>query len=80
MKSCLFCKGDIEIHKVDHMHKWGNEFYLVENIQAEVCKQCGEIFFLPETLKTIDKYVKEKKVNQRTIRVPVIELSDLPAM
>ena len=62
------------------MHKWANEFYLVQNIQAEVCKQCGECFFLPDALKAIDKYVKEKRTNQRTIKVPIIEMSDLPAM
>ena len=80
MKTCPFCKGDIEIRRVDHMHKWADEFYLVENIQTEVCKQCGEIFFLPGTLKMIDKYVKEKRDSQRTIKVPVIEMSDLPGM
>ena len=62
------------------MHKWADEFYLVENIQTEVCKQCGEIFFLPDTLKMIDKYVKEKRINQRTIKVPVIEMPDLSGM
>ena len=53
-------------------------FILLKTFETEVCKQCGEIFFLPDTLKMIDKYVKEKRTNQRTIKVPVIEMSDLP--
>ncbi|MEK6657697.1 MAG: YgiT-type zinc finger protein [Nitrospirota bacterium] len=76
MKTCPFCKGKIEIRKISHMHKWSNEFYLFENIQAEVCRQCGEAFFLPETLKLIDRYVMEKKTTQKTICIPVIEMSN----
>jgi len=26
MKTCPFCKGNIEIRKISHMHKWGEEF------------------------------------------------------
>jgi len=50
-------------------------FILFKNIEAEVCKQCGEVFFLPETLKLIDKHVAEKKTFKETICVPVIEMS-----
>jgi len=77
MKTCPFCKGGIEIRKINHMHKWGDEFYLFENLEAEVCRQCGEAFFLPETLKKIDKYVIDKKRSQKTITIPVIEMSDV---
>lgn len=34
-------------------------------------------FFLPDTLKMIDKYVLEKKTGKKTISVPVIEMSDM---
>lgn len=76
MKTCPFCKGEIEVRKISHMHKWGDEFYLFENMQAEVCRQCGETFFLPDTLKLIDRYVMEKKTSQKTICIPVIEMSN----
>ncbi|MEF9426883.1 MAG: YgiT-type zinc finger protein [Candidatus Mariimomonas ferrooxydans] len=75
MKTCPFCKGNIEIRKINHMHKWDREFYLFENIQTEVCGQCGEVFFLPDTLKLIDKYVMEKKTGKKTMCIPVIEMS-----
>lgn len=77
MKTCPFCKGNIEIRKINHMHQWGEAFYLFENIEAEICSQCGETFFLPDTLKTIDKFVIEKKISQKTINIPVIEISDM---
>ena len=77
MKTCPFCKGNIEVRKINHMHKWGSEFYLFENVQTEVCRQCGEVFFLPDTLKLIDKYVIEKKSGQKTLCIPVIEMSNM---
>ncbi|MBI5194961.1 MAG: YgiT-type zinc finger protein [Nitrospirae bacterium] len=77
MKTCPFCKGNIEVRKINHMHKWGSEFYLFENVQTEVCRQCGEVFFLPDTLKLIDKYVMEKKSGQKTLCIPVIEMSNM---
>jgi YgiT-type zinc finger domain-containing protein len=76
-KTCPFCKGNIEIRRISHMHQWGEEFYLFENIEAEVCGQCGETFFLPGTLKAIDKFVTEKKKSEKTISIPVIEMSDM---
>lgn len=77
MNTCPFCKGDIDTRKINHMHKWKDEFCFFKNIKAEVCKQCGEVFFLPDTLKLIDKCVVEKKKGKKTISVPVIEMSDL---
>jgi len=59
------------------MHKWGDEFYLFENISTEVCRQCGEVFLAPEILKAIDKIVIEKKSARKTITIPVIEMSDV---
>jgi YgiT-type zinc finger domain-containing protein len=77
MKTCPFCKGDIDTRKINHMHKWKDEFYLFKNIKVEVCKQCGEVFFSPDTLKLIDKCVVEKKKGKKTISIPVIEISDM---
>jgi YgiT-type zinc finger domain-containing protein len=61
MTTCPFCKGGIEIRRVNHMHEWGNEVYLFENISEEVCSECGEVFWAPETLKAIDQHAMEKK-------------------
>jgi YgiT-type zinc finger domain-containing protein len=77
MKTCPFCKGDIETRKVSHVHKWGNEYYLFENVQTEVCRQCGEIFFYPETLKLMDEYVKGDKKSEKRISIPVIKMPDM---
>lgn len=77
MKTCPFCKGNIDICKINHMHRWKDAFCLFKNIRAEVCNQCGEVFFSPDALKLIDKCVVDKKNGENTISVPVIEISDM---
>lgn len=74
MKTCPFCKGLIEVKAIEHLHKWGNDIY--RNVQAEVCQQCGEVFLHPDSLKSMDKCVKEKKKGYEVISVPVINLSE----
>ena len=76
MKTSPFCKGNVEIQQISHIHKWGDEYYLFENVQTEVCKQCGEAFFQPETLKTMDEYIRGNKSSEKTICIPVIKMPD----
>lgn len=53
------------------MHTWGDTFILFENIDAEVCTQCGEVYFTPDVLELIDKKTQDLVI-ERTIEVPVV--------
>jgi len=72
MEKCYFCKGKIVKEKVKHLHKWGEKYILFENIEAEVCKQCGEVYFSPEILEMMDKKTKEITVPEKVITIPVV--------
>ncbi len=76
MKNCPFCKGNIKEVKVVHLHRWGKEIYLFENVTVEVCSQCGETFFAPEVLELMDNHVKEKQKPYKTVTIPVIKLTE----
>lgn len=58
MKSCFYCKGPIKQRRIEHMHRWGGRHYLIKNVRAEVCEQCGETFLPPASLKAIDRVVE----------------------
>lgn len=75
MNTCPFCKGTVEEKNIEHIHRWGDELYLFEDVRAEVCKQCGEAFLFPETLKAIDTIVREKPKAERTKCIPVISMA-----
>ena len=76
MKTCPFCKGNIKEETIDHLHRWGKEMYLFENVTAEVCSQCGETFFAPEVLELMDNHIKGKLKAEKTISIPVIRLTE----
>ena len=74
MEKCYFCKGTMVKKKIKHLHKWGEKYILFENLNVEVCKQCGEVYLPPEALDMIDKKTKQELKPKRTIAVPVVAL------
>lgn len=74
MEKCYFCKGVMEKRKIQHLHKWGKKYIMFENLEAEVCRQCGEVYLSPEILELIDKKTKEEAKPKKTILVPVVAL------
>jgi len=74
MSRCYFCKGELVVKRIQHLHKWGTQFVLFENIKAEVCKQCGETYFPPEALELMDEKIAHLPKVRKTIPVPVIAL------
>ena len=71
MKSCYFCKGLVEVRRIEHIHRWQGKIYLFRNIEAEVCSQCGEVFLLPEALKYMDKIAQSPGKAEKEITIPV---------
>lgn len=71
MKKCYFCKGSVEVKKIEHLYHWKGHFYLFKNIKAEVCSQCGETFLFPKTLKYMDQVVQSPGKIKQQITIPV---------
>ncbi len=69
MKRCYFCGGKIVSKRIRHVHQWGDKIVLFENLEAEVCTQCGEVYLPPKTLEFIDKEAKEKP--HKLVSIPV---------
>ena len=76
MKTCPFCKGKVRESCIDHVHRWGSEMYLFEDVTAEVCSQCGEVFLAPVMLELMDEYVKKGLQSDKTVTIPVIKLTE----
>ena len=75
MKTCYFCKGKIINKRVRHVHHWGDEIVIFENVPAEVCTQCGEVYFSPEVLGMMDKATLGRTPPDKSISVPVFSLT-----
>lgn len=57
---CEFCDGVTETKSVNRTFKrFGREFDF-ENIEAEVCPKCGEIYFDGKMLKEIEEKIRRQ--------------------
>jgi YgiT-type zinc finger domain-containing protein len=74
VKQCFFCKGPIEEQRIEHVHRWNGRLYILRNVPAEVCSQCGEVFFGPSVLKAMDEVVSHHGKPQEHLSVPVYVL------
>lgn len=72
--TCEFCDGATVKKKVRRQHWLNGRLYIVENVEAEVCPECGERYFHATTLDQIDRVLEaEHKVKQQLL-VEVVSL------
>ena len=69
---CEFCDSDTTTKKVRKHHWFEGELYLVENVEAEVCSECGERYFHATTLDRIDQMIREDHPAKRILSVKVL--------
>ncbi len=55
---CEFCGGETANKKVRKMHWVQQKLYIVDDVQAEVCRECGERYYHATTLDIIDQLLK----------------------
>ena len=74
MSMCPFCKGRVHPERVEHVHRWGERLVILRNVPADVCTQCGEVFFGPEALRAMDAVVTGDLTPEQHRSVPVYTL------
>ena len=52
---CEFCGGKTIKRKVRKVHWLHQQLYIVDDVEAEVCQDCGERYYHATTLDTIDR-------------------------
>ena len=60
--------------KVKRQHWLRGKLYIVEDVEAEVCKECGERYFHAKTLDTIDQYLSAEHAVKAEMHVEVVSL------
>ena len=71
---CEFCGGKTKSKKVKRQHWLRGKLYIVENVKAEVCPDCGERYFHATTLDEIDRYLLAEHDVKKRIHVEVVSL------
>ena len=70
---CTFCRGKVESRKVTFVYDYDNDYFLIENVPAEVCVQCGEKTYSPEVTDDLIRISRKTLKPARTVQVPVFE-------
>ncbi|MCD6334958.1 MAG: YgiT-type zinc finger protein [Candidatus Latescibacteria bacterium] len=71
---CEFCGGQTERRRVKKSHWLHGRLYLLENVEAEVCRDCGERYFHAEALDTIDAILQIEHPVERRLDVEVVRV------
>jgi YgiT-type zinc finger domain-containing protein len=77
MTKCPFCGGELEERVVTHPQSYQGKVYILENVPAEVCSQCGEMLLRPEVLEKMQQLVWSGVAPKRTTQVPIYDLAEV---
>lgn len=72
--TCEFCGGQTARKKVKRQHWLNGKLYIVENVEAEVCPECGERYFHATTLDKIDRLLANEHDVKERMEVEVVAL------
>lgn len=75
-QECLYCKGDLEEQLVSRVQEYKGRWYLIENLPALVCTQCGERFYTPDAHSLVLKLVRAGENPIRFEQMPVMDASE----
>ncbi len=71
---CEFCGGETRVKRVKRQHWLHGKLYIVENVEALVCKKCGERYFHATTLDDIDLYLSSAHDVKAEINLEVVSM------
>ena len=75
MSRCPICGGMLEAKRVAFPQEYNDAIVIVENVPAEVCRQCGEVMLRPEVLEGLQELVWSGSKPSRTVSVAVYEMA-----
>jgi len=65
MKSCQACGGKLKLENVNLEEFEAGKLYLMENVSAYVCQNCGEIWVPEPILKEFEKMMEVAKARKK---------------
>ena len=82
---CEFCGDQTAKRKVRKVHWFKHRLYIIDDVEAEVCQECGERYYHATTLDAIDlllesgqPIVKEHLQKARSLLAPYAKKPETP--
>lgn len=71
---CEFCDNETRPKRVKKHHWLKGKLYIVENVEAQVCTECGERYFHATTLDMIDRFIEGDHEVKEILSVEVLSV------
>jgi YgiT-type zinc finger domain-containing protein len=71
---CAVCGGNLKDTAITHEERRGDQLYLFQNVPAQVCSACGEIWVDEPVLQEIERMI-ESGEPVRQIQTPVFDFA-----
>lgn len=55
---CEFCGGETVKKRVSKLHWHQGRLFIIDDVEAEVCRECGERYYHATTLDAIDRMLE----------------------
>jgi len=68
---CYFCGADTEQRAVTVDERWDGRLVVIEGVPAEVCPQCGEVYYGPESVRRLYELQRSQPADGSTLDVLV---------
>ena len=69
---CESCNSNTLLRKVRKQHWFKGRLYIIQNVEAEVCEECGERYFHASTLDKIDEMISGEHDVMEVLSVEVL--------
>lgn len=69
---CEFCDADTVLRSVKKQHWFKGRLYIIEDVETEVCPECGERYFHATTLDAIDRMIAADHPVKEVLSVEVL--------
>lgn len=71
--TCHYCGGHLEEKQVTRLQKYEGKWFVIENLPALVCSQCGEQFFTPAAHDLVIQVLQNDLKPTRIENIPVFD-------
>lgn len=69
MNKCSVCKSQLKEKKITYTQELEGKVYVVSDVPALVCSQCGEQYLSPDTVDEVQKVIElGEKGKRRPVR------------
>jgi YgiT-type zinc finger domain-containing protein len=79
VSKCYFCQGKVRQERVTIDYRWGDHLYVIEDVPAGLCDQCGEKYLESIVYEDLERLVRKDAKPLSQVTVDVLAFENQPA-